>query len=218
MHQPLIRPLKYPLIAMAVCASLFTSAQTTDTAQVIIHRSLDAALRDPDHVYRLDLSNSGLKEFPMEVLQFRNLRELSLRQDSIRTLPEEIGLLRNLRVLDLGGNPISLLPEHFGDLVALEELTLSDDRSLSLERDIETLSRLPKLRILHLERDHLGVLPRNIDRLSALEELYLNDNDLRALPPTIQGLQHLKLLDLRGNPIDPLIPLDLQQRGVLIRF
>jgi hypothetical protein len=32
------------------------------------------------------------------------------------------------------------------------------------------------------------------------------------------GMEHLKLLDLRSNPMNPLIPLDLQNRGVLVKF
>lgn len=190
----------------------------SDQSDTTVFRSLDAALVRPDAVRRLDLSNVELTAFPLEILELANLEELRLRNDGLSSLPEEIGELKKLRLLDLSGNPISVLPARFTELVGLQELYLNEDNVLDLEADIAALAELPKLRALHLERDGLTELPGNISKLAALEELYLNGNQLERVPPPLMMMPKLKLIELHENPMDPLMPIEMQQRGVLIRF
>jgi Leucine-rich repeat (LRR) protein len=182
------------------------------------YRSLQEALEHPSKVLRLDLSDKRLEEFPPEILLMTNLEELRLRNDGIRSLPPGIGGLSKLRTLDLSGNPITVLPDEFTQLRSLEVLLLNDDPALDLEHDLELLSRLPRLRILELRGDGIRQLPSSIGRMEHLEELYLNNNQLQAFPAELNGMRALKLIDLGTNPVQPLIPLDLQQRGVLVRF
>jgi len=202
-------------VLLLACSTLVARGQH-DT--LVVHRDLQEALREPDRVRSLDLSDQRLGLFPMDVLKFRNLQELRLRNDGLSTLPPEIGQLRKLRLIDLSGNPIGVLPEQFAELQALEVLYLNEDRALDLERDLVLFAQLPNLHVLHLEGDGLSTLPGNISTLRALEELHLNGNRFSTFPDAVRGLEHLKLLDLRANPMNPLIPLDLQNRGVLIRF
>lgn len=184
----------------------------------ITFTSLEDALRTPEAVHRLDLSDASLGRFPLDVLRLPNLEYLSLRNDGITELPDAIGGLQRLKVLDLSGNPIARLPEGFTGLRSLEELFLNEDHAFSAEADLDRLARLPNLRVLHLERDGLNLLPGNVAKLRALEELYLNGNGLRELPPEILGAKRLRVLDVTANPIDLTIPLELQGRGVLVRF
>lgn len=204
------------LTAFMLILHAATALGQSDTLPV--YRSLREALVEPDKVLSLDLSDQGFEDFPMDVLLLPNLQELRLRNDGLSVLPPEIGALKKLRLLDLSGNPINVLPDRFGELDALEELYLNEDRSLELEKDLEIFARLPRLRILHLEGDGLSTLPNNMVRLRSLEELYLQSNAITTFPEVIRGMEHLKLLDLRSNPINPLIPLDLQNRGVLVKF
>jgi len=204
------------LLTLTLLAGLHSSAQQ-DTL-TYTYRSLSEALQQPTLVKRLDLSGQALERFPTEVLLFPNLEELRLGHDGIRKLPPEIGQLKRLRLLDLSGNPIVTLPSEFSQLHALEELYLNDDPQLDLEDDLKILSQLPRLRILHLEGDGIERLPGCIIQLRRLEELYLTNNALRTFPSELIDMPSLKLIDLRTNPVQPLIPLDLQQRGVLVRF
>lgn len=204
------------LFILTVAFGLHSAAQQ-DTSSYT-YRSLSEALQQPTLVKRLDLSGQALERFPTEVLLFPNLEELRLGRDGISELPHEIGLLKRLRLLDLSGNPIVTLPMEFTQLHALEELYLNDDPMLELEGDLKLLSQLPRLRILHLDGDGIERLPGCIIELRRLEELYLNNNALQTLPQEVMGMPALKLIDLRSNPVQPLIPLDLQQRGVLVRF
>ena len=192
--------------------------QVMDTLALPVFRSLQEALLQPDSVLSLDLSDQHLGKLPTDIFRFTQLRELRLRNNDLTSIPAEIATLTHLRLLDMSGNPITLLPERFAELGELEELYLNNDRSLALERDLGILARLPHLRILHLENDGLRTLPPNIGDMRWLEELYLNNNKFRAVPVGVLRLEHLKLLDLHSNPIEPIVPLDLQQRGVLIRF
>ena len=204
------------LLTLTLFACLHSAAQH-DTSSYT-YRSLAEALQEPMLVKRLDLSGQALQRFPTEVLLFPNLEELRLSRDGISKLPPEIGQLKRLRLLDLSGNPIVTLPTEFTQLHALEELFLNDDPELDLEGDLNLLSQLPKLRILHLEGDGIEQLPGCIIELRRLEELYLTNNEFETFPREVMGMPMLKLIDLRTNPIQPLIPLDLQQRGVLVRF
>lgn len=201
---------------LTLVAGLHSSAQQ-DTS-TYIYRSLQEALEHPSKVLRLDLSDKRLEEFPPEILLMTNLEELRLRNDGIRSLPPGIGALGKLRMLDLSGNPIAVLPDEFIQLRSLEVLLLNDDPALDLDHDIELLTRLPRLRILELRGDGIRQLPACISRMEHLEELYLNNNQLQAFPQQLERMRALKLIDLSTNPIQPLIPLDLQQRGVLVRF
>jgi Leucine-rich repeat (LRR) protein len=202
--------------------ALFTSLVLTCTAQQDtlkpVFRDLSEALRSPHLVKRLDLSDQALQGFPIEVLRFTGLEELRLRHDGITDLPEGIGALKNLRLLDLSGNPIAELPAGIGDLTALEEFYLNEDPLLDLEHELPTLAKLPRLRVLHLSGDGIDRLPGAIRGLEHLEELYLGNNTMETFPVDIINLPALKLIDLHANPMRPLVPLELQQRGVLVRF
>lgn len=204
------------LLSLTLFTGLHSTAQQ-DTSSYT-YRSLSEALEQPTLVKRLDLSGQALERFPTEVLLFPNLEELRLGRDGISELPPEIGQLKHLRLLDLSGNPIVTLPLEFTQLLALEELYLNDDPLLELEGDLKLLSQLPQLRILHLDGDGIERLPGCIIELRRLEELYLTNNALQTFPLEVIGMPALTLIDLRSNPVQPLIPLDLQQRGVLVRF
>ena len=181
--------------------------------------TLDDALKTPDQVLRLNLSNQRFDKFPAEIIKFKNLQYLSLRNDHLKVVPAEIASLQNLRVLDLGGNDFSLLPASFRKLRNLEELYLDEDKNLNLIKDFEVLSALPKLRVLHLENDGIKKLPTNVGKLRRLESLYLGNNLLRFVPPQITGLKNLRYLDVNHNLIKPQFHLEPPTgTGVKINF
>lgn len=68
---------------------------------------MEEALKEPDNVCHLDLSDKNLTQLPSKVLQFKNLESLYLNNNKLTTLPENIGSLTNLTLLDLTGNPVS---------------------------------------------------------------------------------------------------------------
>lgn len=203
-------------ISLALVLGLACTAQQ-DTLQPVF-RNLSEALRTPQLVKRLDLSDQALERFPDEVLRLTALEELRLRHDGITVLPEGIGLLKNLRLLDLSGNPITTLPAGIGELTALEEFYLDEDPLFDLEHELPRLAKLPRLGILHLSGDGIEKVPQTIRGLEHLEELYLDNNTMHSFPVELIALPAIKVIDLQANPMPPLIPMELQQRGVLVRF
>ncbi len=188
------------LVNIVLSKTNIVVGQSLDSLQYLKeYTQLNEALKDPEHVYRLNLSNQTFKEFPSGLSQFKNLQYLSLRNDHLTKISNEIGTLQKLRVLDLGGNDFSLLPKDFVKLENLEVLYLDDDKKLDLYKDFEILALLPKLRVLHLENDGIREVPSNIYSLMHLEDLYLSDNLLRITPPQIKDMKNLKFLELHNN-------------------
>lgn len=161
------------------------------------------ALKNPEQVVFLNLSNQT-EILPNTIWEkFINLEYLSLKNDHLQQIPIEIANLRKLRVLDLSGNDFKTLPIEFIQLQNLEELYLNDEKNMNLPKTIEILSKLPKLKSLHLENDQLATLPNNMKKLEHLESLYLNQNQFMEIPKQIEGLKHLQYLDLNDNQIKP---------------
>lgn len=137
-----------------------------------IYTSLQEAVNDSLLVEVLDLSKSGLREFPPAISSLSNLKELYLSHNKIDELPATIGQLSKLEILDMSVNKLTTLPHEIGNLVLLRELILY--------------------------RNKISVLPPSIGKLTALKKLDLWNNELEFLPPELFELKELKDLDLRG--------------------
>ncbi len=96
------------------------------TKQALTFSSLEAALACPDPlmVDRLYLNGQHLTAFPMEVLQFPNLRMLELKDNQLTKMPAEILTLKHLRMLDLSMNQLSSLPTELWDMANLKQIVL----------------------------------------------------------------------------------------------
>lgn len=181
--------------------------------------NITEALKNPEYVYRLNLSNQNIQFADSVWPKFTNLQYLSLKNDHLKKIPEGIGYLKSLRVLDLSGNDFKVLPETFSGLSNLQELFLNDDKYFQFANNIPILSKLPNLKSLHLENDGIKKLPESINKLNNLESLYLNNNHLKKIPSEIKGLRNLKYLDIHDN--DFRIQNQFKQEqgfGIKIRF
>lgn len=101
------------LLAAAAVGGYLIYQQTTNKSTDICsnlktYRSLAAALKEPNKVCYLDLSNNNLTELPPQVVQFNNLKSLYLNYNQLKTLPENIKSLKQLKAIDLTGNPIPM--------------------------------------------------------------------------------------------------------------
>jgi Leucine-rich repeat (LRR) protein len=164
--------------------------------------SLSEALKNPEKVIRLNLSNQEINVTDEQWLQFINLEYLTLKNDRLKQIPIAITKIKSLKVLDLSGNDFIKLPEEISNLTNLEEIYLNDEKNMNLPKTLSTLAKLPNLKTLHLENDNLSKLPNEILEFKSLENLYLNQNKFKKIPE-IQTLDHLKYLDLKGNDIKP---------------
>jgi Leucine-rich repeat (LRR) protein len=121
--------------ALLFCLPLLVQAQPGANASKLLtpaeleneiwYNSIEEAMKNPEKVYKLNLSKKKLKTFPLEILLFKNLQHLNLSSNSLDTLPQEIKAFKNLQVLNLYSNSLRRLPEDIGDLNNLRELYLS---------------------------------------------------------------------------------------------
>ncbi|QBN18371.1 leucine-rich repeat domain-containing protein [Flavobacterium nackdongense] len=173
------------------------------------YTSIEEALKNPEKVYNLNLSNQNNVVVPKEAwAKFTNLETLSFRNDHLKEIPQEIGDLPNLKVLDLSGNDFTVLPQSLRKLNHLEELYLNEEKNLFLNPNSTALNLPLNLKILHLENDALKNLPKEIYELKKLEQLFLNDNNFIQIPKEMNSLKNLKQLDFHNNKI----PQQLQQQ------
>lgn len=210
-------------IILLVCASwCFHATAQTPVDSVQLNKeyiSIEEALKAPELVYRLNLSNQTIQFSDTVWSRFINLQYLSLKNDHIAQIPAAIGNITSLKVLDLSGNDFKLLPPSFINLVNLEELLLNDERYFNFEENIPLLSKLPSLKTLHVENDGLEALPKNISSLVHLESLYLNNNRFRQIPLELNSIKNLRFVDFHDNKYTlPPPGTFIQDHGVKIRF
>ncbi len=156
-----------------------------------------------DRVFRLELEDLKLTEFPKTIFKFNNLEYLSLNKNEISSLPPEIKQLTNLKTLKLGNNPFGKFPQEITQLINLIELYLTNNQLNILPPEI---SQLTNLTTLNISKNQLSTLPPEIIQLINLKELYLVSNQLNIFPPEILQLTSLTKLDLSGNQISTLPP------------
>lgn len=164
--------------------------------------SLNDALKNPEKVFRLNLSNQEFAITDEQWSTFVNLEYLNLKNDHLNEIPLGITKIKSLKTIDLSGNDFTSLPEEFSNLTNLEEIYLNDEKNMNLPKTLSTLAKLPKLKSLHLENDNLSKLPSEILAFKNLENLYLNQNNFKKIPK-LDALDHLKYLDLNDNNIKP---------------
>ena len=111
-----------------LCANLFvlTVLQIANCQDGYFH-SLQEAMQQPDSVISLTLKKNKLKEFPIEILQMKNIERLDLSRNSIKEIPKEIGNLKNLHYVNVAQNYLSALPKEMSKL-PLDTLILWDNQ------------------------------------------------------------------------------------------
>ncbi|MDI1354614.1 MAG: leucine-rich repeat domain-containing protein [bacterium] len=133
---------------------------------------LSEALQNPDEVIKLNLRKKKLKEFPKEVLLFKNLQYLDLSRNDIKTLPDSIVVLTQLQYLIVSRTGLETLPRNIGGL--------------------------KNLRHLNVNQNSLGVLPYSFGDLENLEVADLWSNELEYFPESMSKLKNLVWMDLRN--------------------
>lgn len=162
------RTLALMAFVVLLLACIPASAQLLDSAQLARareYKSLEAAMRNPDSVYKLTLRRERLKEFPKEVYQFPNLQELDLSANKIKEIPTDIGKLQKLQKLDLSKNKIEAVPKEFGELGNLWSLVISQNYISSLPPEF---AKLQKLKYLDMWSNEIDEFPEEMAKMKNL--------------------------------------------------
>ncbi len=130
-------------------------------------------------ITEIDLSNKGLIEFPMEILECYNLKKLNLSNN---------GLLR--------------IPIELSKLSQLEDLDLSSNQGLSAY-DLDTIFAVSKFKLDRLNLADCGFynISSNLGQQRNLRFLDISNNELRNFPPNLMLLAHLEDLDISSNKL-----------------
>ena len=186
----------------------------------------------------MNLHDCKLKSFPMELLKFKDMKELYLINNNITSIPSELGQLINLQVLHLSHNKLTSIPPEIGQLVNLQRLFVSYNQLTSIPPEIgqlvnlELLSlssnqltsispeigQLVNLQKLYLQHNQLTFIHPELGQLVNIQKLWLTNNQLRSIPVELGQLRNLRELWLGGNPIIYFPPpiqrlLDIQKQG-----
>jgi hypothetical protein len=166
----------------------------------------------------IDLSRTGLTEFPEEMFlnkdvkvirlygnhidsipdrisELVNLEKLYLGKNNLTYIPASIGELKNLKILSLQYNELDTLPNEISDLEGLEQLLLNQNKLLTLP---DSIGKLKKLEVLQVKFNQLETLPESIGQCENLAFIYLNRNNLDSLPVSMAQLTSLRELYLSG--------------------
>uniref|UniRef100_H0XR57 Leucine rich repeat containing 59 n=1 Tax=Otolemur garnettii TaxID=30611 RepID=H0XR57_OTOGA len=150
-------------------------------------------LRDKLDGNELDLSLSDLNEVPVkELAALPKATVLDLSCNKLTTLPSDFCGLTHLVKLDLSKNKLQQLPADFGRLVNLQHLDLLNNKLVTLPVSFA------QLKVIIHKPVFLWPAMRKADRsitLLILPQL--------AFP--VGRTQNLKWLDLKDNPLDPVL-------------
>ena len=104
--------------------------------------SLEEALKLPKEVIHLKLKRQKIIDFPLEILNFTNLKILDLSNNRLITLPDDIENLEHLEELILNKNKITRLPNTIGNISTLRKIDLWSNEIDILPVSIHSLSNL----------------------------------------------------------------------------
>uniref|UniRef100_A0A8C7LGJ1 non-specific serine/threonine protein kinase n=1 Tax=Oncorhynchus kisutch TaxID=8019 RepID=A0A8C7LGJ1_ONCKI len=132
-----------------------------------------------EHLYRLDLSQNSLSEFPSGLCEsLKSLTRLDLQGNQLQSLPAELLALPSLTMLNVSRNCV-------GPLLTLDPAVTC-----------------PSLRQLNLSYNHITTFPHQLGRaMERLEELSLEGNRMSELWSPLCLLE-MKLLDISKNSVE----------------
>lgn len=169
----------------------------------------------PRQLEILDLSRTGLKNLPVQLLSFTpNLKELYLSGNALSELNERSFVdMRNLSVVDLSNNRLASIKAHaFVNVMSIRRLLLNNNKIMSYGGEIfNTGTGLEELdlssnRLAYMSQTSFRIHPR-------LKYLNLAENRLNYFPAAelITGLQYLEYLNLAGNKLINIEELDFSR-------
>ncbi len=110
-----------------------------------VYTSLEIALRQPERVCALNLSQHRLSELPGTIGSLVRLRALTVNGNQLQQLPAEIGWLRELQELNVSDNRLTALPAHIGWLRELRVLNIRNNQLTTIPDEIGWLQKLERL-------------------------------------------------------------------------
>ncbi|PSN57280.1 Leucine-rich repeat-containing protein 40 [Blattella germanica] len=183
---------------------------------------------------QLNLSGRGLASVPSKLWQLEELDEAEVRLLEVRMDRDVDGERwwehEPLSWLDLSSNCITDLSPDIKNLSSLTVLNIHNNNLTSIPPELACLSKLTRLNVSH---NKLQTLPATFFKLCELRSLQLSHNELEEVSDDIgdlvmlenleldvellEGLSHLRVLNLRDNEISSL-PDEISTLHLLVRL
>lgn len=172
-------------------------------------QSVPRNLKGLTDIQKLNFSNNQLKTLPEEICQLPLLSYLDVNYNNLSSLPHDWGQMKSLRELYLRNNALISLPS-LGNCSNLKELYCASNQIKLLE-----VAKLPEsLMILELRDNKIEQVGEEIIAMKDMQRLDLANNDISTLPPKMGLMDHIKVLNVEGNPMRGLRR-DIINRGTL---
>lgn len=147
----------------------------------------------------LELSENKIREIPLFIGQFSQLKQLHLSNNCLELLPDEIGSMKKLEILNLAGNRIKALPD---TIVGCTDLRTIDVSSNCFKQFPTSIIACLQLDLLNLNANQIETLPDEVSQLKVIE-LSLNQNRLKSLNATnLTKAQRLRTLRVDENCLE----------------
>nr|NQU92115.1 leucine-rich repeat domain-containing protein [Bacteroidota bacterium] len=151
------------LIILSLCISCNQSKEIT-VGKYKRYKNLEKAIKNPESVLYLDLSNQELDHVPQEVWSLINLEKINLSHNNLRTFPIDFCKLSKLKMINLNHNKIDSIDGCITKLQSLEILWLKANLLSSVPYEMTTLKNLKFLYLVenNINSDHLEQLMSNM--------------------------------------------------------
>ncbi|MFK7946394.1 MAG: leucine-rich repeat domain-containing protein [Saprospiraceae bacterium] len=186
------------VIVFVLIFSTVINAQFDTNREVWIN-DLEVALKEPNRVYNLDLSEQHLTEIPKEIEAFTNLTNLKLSDNRITDLSDVLKSLKHLIFVELSGNELREVDFTIfkNSNMSLEEIWLRDNRLTTIDSSINCLENLL---VLNIGQNRIQKLDASID-LPILRVLKVDNNHLKTTPEMLINSPKLRYLNINANEI-----------------
>ncbi|MBB3701537.1 hypothetical protein KMW28_26865 [Flammeovirga yaeyamensis] len=128
-----------------------------------------------DFVTSVTIENaSNLTEFPEELLAFKKIEQITIRDCNIEEIPEFITAFDSLKILTVAGNPVKEIPEFIVNCKNLKQLDVENTEVSVLPDFLEELDLIG----LHLKGSKITGFPTVLYKFKDLRILTISNNEL----------------------------------------
>jgi len=129
--------------------------------------TISEAMNNPAKTKILDITKKGkYSDFPTEIFDLQNLKELHFGKQNITQIPDDITMLKDLEYLDLRDNKINSINPKICECKNLKDLRIGGPNKL--------------------------VLPDCLKRMQSLKNLKIQSNNTNELMEQLRGFKNLK--------------------------
>ncbi len=163
------------ILILSLSASSQICTNYSMEVKLRVFKDLKTAQKEPEEVFRLNLSGQSFTKLPEAILTFPNLQVLWMDSTGLQEVNWEKGTLKHLVFLSLRGNELTQFTIPAGCLPEIQELYLDDNQLTSFPQVDNSFITIITLSLRH---NQITDLPQSTTDWKFLRFLYLDSNPL----------------------------------------